>query len=96
VSEEKKKTVRWKSATFSRFHTNYRTMFTQENFPSCTASVVNVKHAVRKKLLMDNGIMTRISKKTVYEMDGYEFKSFCFVIFLFDSTSFFWRAQTSV
>jgi len=71
-------------------------MFTQENALSCTASVVNVKHAVRKKLLMDSGLMTSVSKETVYEMDGCEFKSFCFVIFLFDSTSFFWRAQTSV
>jgi hypothetical protein len=44
-------------------------MFTQENVPACTASVVNVKHAVRKELLMDYGLMTSVSKKTVYELD---------------------------
>jgi len=66
-------------------------MFTQENVPSCTASVVNVKHAVRKKLFMDNGLMTSVSKKTACELDGREFKSLCVVIFLFDSTNFFAR-----
>jgi hypothetical protein len=68
-------------------------MFTQENVPSCTASVVNVKHAVRKKLLMYNGLKTSVSKKTAYELDGREFKSLCVVIFLFDSTSFFFAPK---
>jgi len=67
-------------------------MFTQENVPSCTASVVNVKHAVRKKLFMDIGL-TSFSKKTVYELDGREFKSLYLVIFMFDILAFM-RAQT--
>jgi hypothetical protein len=51
-------------------------MFAQENVPSCTASVVNVKHAVRKKLLVDNGLTASVSKKTAYELDGREFNPF--------------------
>lgn len=70
-------------------------MFTQENVPSCTASVVNVKHAVRKKLLMDNGLMTNVSKKTVYELDGLEFKSLC-VVYFCSTVLIFLRAQISV
>jgi len=70
-------------------------MFTQENVPSCTASVVNVKHAVRKKLLMDNGLMTNVSKKTVYEQDGREFKSLC-VVYSCSTVLAFLRAQTPV
>jgi len=33
--------------------------------------------------------MTSVSKKIVYELDGREFISLSVVIFLFDSTSFF-------
>jgi hypothetical protein len=64
-------------------------MFTEENVPSCTASVVNVKHAVRKKMLMDNGLTISVSKKAVYELHCREFKSLCGGIFPFDSISFF-------
>ena len=41
---------------------------------------------------MDNGLMTSVSKKIVYELDGREFISLSVVIFLFDSTSFFFCA----
>jgi hypothetical protein len=64
-------------------------MFTQENTPSCTASVVNGRRAVRRKLLMDNGLMTSVSKKTVYEPEGRGFNTLCVVIFLFESSNIF-------
>jgi hypothetical protein len=66
-------------------------MFTQENI----SSAVNRKNAVRKKLLMDDGVKTSVGKRTVYELGGREFKPFCFVIFLFDTIRIF-RSEASV
>jgi hypothetical protein len=66
-------------------------MFTQENISSCTASVVNVKRAVRRKLPGGHDIKTGVGKRAVYGLGGSEFKSYCVVIYLFDIIRIFAR-----